>query len=127
MSRTKIYILLSLLAFPLGYLQWGDGNHEFLFESEAKILGDIFRSPAEYFHPLILGPLLGQIFLIVSLFQKKPGKFFVYTGLIFQSVLMFFVLVAGLMWLHPKSIISTLPFIFFTVMVFRSMRKKLAE
>jgi hypothetical protein len=54
-----------------GYLQWGGGNSMFLFQAEGEVFIKLFTNPAEALHPLTILPMLGQIILLITIFQKK--------------------------------------------------------
>jgi hypothetical protein len=73
--KGKILNLLVILTSLIGFLQWGKGNSMFLFQAEAEVLSKLFVSPMDVIHPLIILPLLGQILLFFTLFQKEPNKF----------------------------------------------------
>jgi hypothetical protein len=74
--RRKTLNLLLVLTSLLGYLEWGTGNKMFLFQGELLIITKLFSNPESVIHPFILLPLFGQVLLIITLFQKQPGKFF---------------------------------------------------
>ena len=47
-------------------------------------------------HPLILIPLLGQLLLVYTLFEKRPTKLYTFLGLGGIGMLFLFILVIGL-------------------------------
>lgn len=121
--KYKLLCLFLILSSLLGYLEWGGNNHIFLFKAEAEIISRLFSNPASVIHPFVVLPLLGQIFLLITLFLRKPNKTLVYIGiggigLLF--VLMFFI---GLISLNFKIVLSTIPFILFSVLTIVHFRK----
>ena len=52
----------------------GATNKMFLFQAEAEIIAKIFIDPVSILHPFTVLPLLGQVLLIITLFQKRAGK-----------------------------------------------------
>ena len=109
--KTKILNLLLILTSLLGYLEWGGGNHIFLFKAESEIILKLFTSPSEVFHPFIILPLAGQILLLVTLFQKAPAKTLTYISIIGLGLLLGFMFIIGLMSLNTKVLFSTIPFL----------------
>jgi hypothetical protein len=72
--KSKILNLGLILTSVFGYLEWGSGNHAFMFQAEAELLGKLFTDPASVVHPFTLLPLAGQLMLEITWFQPKPGK-----------------------------------------------------
>lgn len=95
----------------MGYLEWGGGNEQFLFQIEWDVITKLLSAPASMMHPLVLIPLLGQLLLVYTLFQKQPNKLYTYLGLGGIGVLFLFILVAGLIGKNTKMILFTLPFL----------------
>src|SRR5690606_8621190 len=101
-----------------GYLEWGKDNQAFLFQAEGEILVKLFNNPESVIHPFTLLPMFGQILLLITLFQKTPGKILTYLALGCIGLLLMFMFVIGLMSWNVKILISTLPFLmtaFFTI------------
>ncbi len=95
----------------IGYLEWGGGNKMFLFQGEIEIISKLFTDPASVIHPFILLPLFGQIILLVTIFQRRPGKMLTMIGLWSLATLLLFMFVIGMLSLNWKIIVSTIPFI----------------
>ncbi len=101
-----------LLVFSLfGYLEWGHGNRSFLFEAEWKILSGLFTEPLSAAHPFILLPMAGQILLICTLFQKRPGKIPTLISIACLGLLLGFMLITGLISHNIRITASALPFL----------------
>ena len=122
--KNKILNLFLIVTPLVAYLEWGAHNRQFLFEVEAEVLVNAFTHPGRIVHPFILLPLLGQIILMMSLFQHQPSKIFSYTGLCCMGVLLFFIVFIGLMSCNVKILISTLPFLITAALVVKNNQKK---
>ncbi len=109
--KPKILNLLLLISSLFGYLEWGNDQHAFLFQSEYELLSKIFSEPQSAAHPFILMPLLGQLLLLISLFQEKPSRMLTYIAIGSLGLLLGFMFVIGLMGMKLKILLSTLPFL----------------
>lgn len=123
--KSKILNFLLILSSLFGYLEWGGGNHMFLFTAEKEIVTKLCIDPKSVIHPFILFPLIGQVLLMITLFQKKPSKTLTYIGMSMLGVLLLFMLFAGILGFNLKIICSTLPFLLFAVIAFFYIRKKI--
>lgn len=110
-TKAKILNLLLILTSLAGYLEWGKDNQTFLFQAEAEILVKLFSNPESVIHPFTLLPMAGQILLLITLFQKNPGKTLTYIALPCIGLLLVFMFAIGLMSWNVKILISTLPFL----------------
>jgi hypothetical protein len=121
----KSKVLNSLLIFTslLGYLEWSGNNHIFLFKAEAEIFSKLLTDPSSVLHPFTILPLVGQILLLITLFQKTPSKLLTYISIGGLGLLIGFMCIAGIMTLNFKIIISTLPFIIVSIIGIRHYRK----
>ena len=108
----------------MGYLEWGGGNSMFLFQGEIDILSRLFHDPLSAAHPFTLLPLLGQIILLVTFFQKNPSKILTFIGLGCLSVLLLFMFLIGVLSLNFKILLSTIPFIVTGIVVIIDSRRK---
>lgn len=100
-------VLTSLLA----YLEWGNDNKMFLVQGEWEVISKLFTDPASVIHPLTIIPLLGQIILIGTLFQNKPGRKLTLAGLSGIGTLMLMIFMTGLLSANFKILLSTVPFL----------------
>lgn len=121
--KSKILNSLLIITSLLGYLEWSGNSHSFLFQTEGEILFKLFTDPISTLNPFIILPLIGQLILIVTLFQKIPSKTLSYLSIGCLSILLAFMFVIGLMSLNYKIIISTIPFIAVSIIVIRHYRK----
>lgn len=113
-----------MISFHLGYLEWGAGNHNFIFQAEGEILKQAGNGLQNILHPFILIPLAGLILLAISLFQKTPGKIITLAGLACLSLLMLFLLIVGLLALNMKILLSVIPFLIIAILTLRQYRTR---
>ena len=90
---------------------------------EGEILSKLFIDPISTLNPFVILPLIGQLILIATLFQKMPSKTLSYLSIGCLGILLAFMFVIGLMSLNFKIIISTIPFIAVSIIVIRHYRK----
>lgn len=122
--KAKLLNLGLILTSLLGYLEWGRGKHEFLFESEWLVLSKIFTDPMLVLHPLTVIPILGQIILFITLLQPKPNKILTYLGMGSIGFLLVFLCFVGIIDLNFRIVLSTLPFLILGFITLRHHRHK---
>ena len=122
--KRKILNLLLIITSLFGYLEWGTENKMFLFQGEWEVLVKLFQDPVAAAHPFTLMPLFGQILLLITLFQKEPGKILTFIGLACLSLLLLFMFLIGILSLNFKILLSTIPFIITGVLVMIDSRRK---
>lgn len=122
--KNKILNLLLIITSLLGYLEWSGNNHSFLFQAETEILSKLFNSPNSILHPFTIVPLLGQLILVITLFQKTPNKILTYIGIGSLGILLLFMFIIGLVHLNYKIILSTIPFILLSIITIRHFQKR---
>jgi len=122
--KSKFYNVLLIATSLIGYLQWGGNHHLFLFQAEGEIVSKLFTDPASVLHPLTLLPMIGQLILVVTLFQKVPGRVLTYIGIGCLAILLGLMFVIGVMDLNYKILFSTLPFMVVAVLAVRHFRLK---
>lgn len=111
MPVKRIINSLLLLTSLIGYLEWGKDNKIFLFQAEAEVISKLFADPASAFHPLVLLPLAGQLALLVTIFQNHPNRILTIVGITGIGILFAVILLAGMMGMNWKVVVSTLPFL----------------
>ena len=119
--KSKLFSFLLLITSLIGYLERSGNNHIFLFQAEIEVLQKLFTKPISILHPFTILPILGQLCLIVTIFQSKPNKKLIYFSILALGILLVFMFIVGIMALNYKIIISTIPFIlvaFFTIIPF---------
>jgi hypothetical protein len=121
--KSKVLNLLLIITSLLGFLEWGGNNRSFLFQVEATLLSKIFTDPASVMHPLTILPLLGQIVLVATLFQRTPNKKLSYIGIGCLGILLGLMFAIGLMSLNFKIILSIIPFLGVAILTIRHNRE----
>jgi hypothetical protein len=127
MPGRKIVNTLLLLTSLIGYLEWGKDNKTFLFQAEADVIRKLIADPASAFHPLVLLPLAGQLALLITIFQKLPSRMLTIFGIAGIGILFAVILLAGLMGMNLKVVVSTVPFLvtaFYWIWQFRRSPSK---
>lgn len=120
----KALNLILLVTSLFAYLEWGGGNHTFLFQAEMEVMKLLFSKPGSAVHPFTVIPMLGQLILLFTLFQKQPGKWLTYTGLGCIGLLLLFIFIIGIMGLNYKIILSATPFIITAIITIRVHSRK---
>ncbi len=121
--KSKILNLLLIITSLFGYLEWSGNSHSFIFEAEVEMLIKLFTNPISTLHPFTMLPLLGQIILIVTLFQKKTNRTLTYIGIGSLGILLFFMFFIGLICINYKIIFSTIPFITLSIIAIKYNRE----
>ena len=122
--KSKILNLGLVLSSLIGYLEWGGDNSMFLIEGEIDVLVKLFTNPLSVLHPFTLLPLTGQILLLISLFQERPGKRLTYIGIGCIAILLVFMFAIGIMSTNFKILLSTVPFLVLAVLTILHQRKQ---
>ena len=120
--KSKIYNFLLILSSLIGYLEWGKTNHSFLYQVEIEMLSKLMTDLRSIIHPLTILPLIGQILLLATLFQKKPNKTWTYIGIGCIGLLLILMFLIGLISLNYKITLSTIPFIVFSILTIKQYR-----
>ncbi|HAO06409.1 MAG TPA: hypothetical protein DCQ50_05325 [Chryseobacterium sp.] len=124
--KAKILNLLLIITSLFGYLEWSGNNNSFLFQSEYEVLTNIFTDPTKVVHPFTIIPLLGQILLLITLFQTKPSKILTYISIACLSLLLGLMFFIGITSFNFKILTSTLPFLataIYTILYLRKQRQ----
>ena len=121
--KIKILKVLLIISSLFGYLEWGDGHHSFLFQIQAELFQKIVSEPSSVIHPFTVIPLIGQLLLLITVFQKNPNKILTYIGIGSLGLLLGFMTLIGIIGKNPKIFISTIPFLVFALMVFFYYKK----
>lgn len=112
-----------LLSFLLCYMEWGKSNSSFIFQTEYSLLFEMNDSLSSFIHPLILIPFCGQLILLYSLFQKQPGRSLTFIALGLLGILPIIILLAAILSMNFRMIVSTVPFFIISFLVLRAHRK----
>lgn len=124
MSIQKLIHIGLILSSLMGYLKWGGNNTSFLYQAEWEVLKKLVTDPLSVLHPFTILPLVGQIILAYTLFQKTPNRTLSYIGIGCLSILFIFILFIGL-WIKDFAIIfSALPFCLLSFCAIYSFKKR---
>ena len=122
--KTKILNLLLIISSLIGFLEWGKDQQLFLFQAEAEIITKIFSEPKSVLHPFILLPFVGQILLLITLFQNNPSKILTIISIGGLGLLLSFMFVIGILSANFKILLSTIPFLVISIFTIIHIRKK---
>jgi hypothetical protein len=112
-----------LITSLFGYMAWGKGDHAFLFQAEAEVLTKAAANPLSVLHPFTVLPFLGQILLLITLFQKEPSRWLSFLGLGCVGTIMVMLLVIGAISLNAAIAGSTVPFMIVGFFVLKVNRR----
>jgi hypothetical protein len=109
--KKKLLNAALIITSLMGYLEWGTEQHMFLFEGEWDILSKLFTEPLSVLHPFTLLPLIGQLLLVITLFQKRASTILTMIGMAGMGLLLLFMFFIGMMELNYRIALSCLPFV----------------
>jgi hypothetical protein len=122
--KSKILNLGLILSSLAGYIEWGADKSLFLFQAEWEVFSKLIADPLSVIHPLTLLPLVGQIVLLYTLFQKIPRKLPTFIGLFCLAILLVFLTIVGIVSHNIKIFLSSIPFIIIAILTIRHYQKK---
>lgn len=120
----KLFNFLLLLTSFFGYLEWAPDNHGFIFQLEAGLFRIAADNAESVAHPFIVLPFIGQLLLLITLFQKNPGRWLTFAGLICTGLLLVFLFIIGLLSRNWKITLAALPFLITGLFVIKLHLKK---
>jgi len=120
----KLLNLLLILTSLAGYLEWGRDQSMFLFQMEAELFAKALREPGSVIHPFTVLPVLGQLALLWTVFQRTPSRLLTYAGMAGLGLLLGLMFVIGLMTGNMKILASTAPFLVVAVITVRAHRAR---
>ena len=121
--KSKLFNALLLVSSLVGYLEWGQNRKMFLFQLEIEIFSKSLKDSVSIIHPFILLPLLGQVLLLFTLFQKIPGKTLTYIGMGGIGILLALLFLVGCLNRNLYVISSAIPFFVISYFTIRHNRK----
>jgi cobalamin biosynthesis protein CobD/CbiB len=125
--KIKILNALLILTSLMGYLEWGKDKHAFLFQVEGQILLRLINEPVAVAHPFTVLPMIGQLILLTTLFQKNPGKLLTFMGMAGIGILLTFMFIIGLISLNVKILLSTVPFLVIAFLTIRLLKTEASK
>ncbi len=123
MNKEKIYLILLGLSSFLGYLKWGGNQETFIFTLEWDLIRNFTHRPSDFLHPFILFPLVGQVLIVILIFQKHPSRKIIYLAIGCLSLLYLFLLFIGVMSLSLEITLGSLPFVLISILLILSIKK----
>ncbi|MBK7761951.1 MAG: hypothetical protein IPI46_01080 [Bacteroidetes bacterium] len=121
--KAKILNLLLIITSLFGYLAWGNNQHTFLFEAEAEIFSKLFSNPLSVIHPFIILPIIGQLLLGITLFQKISSTRLTYIGMACLGILLTLIFIIGILSSNMMIVASSIPFLMIAVFTIFYLRK----
>ena len=122
--KARVLNFLLLATSLCAYLEWGGKQHLFLFQAELMLFSKLMHDPLAILHPMIVLPFIGQVLLLITLFQKKPNWLYTILSLIFLGMLIVFIFVVGLLSLNMKITIASFPFIVISILILKQIRTR---
>ena len=122
--KARVLNFLLLATSLCAYLEWGGKQHLFLFQAELMLFSKLMHDPLAVLHPMIVLPFIGQVLLLITLFQKKPNWLYTILSLIFLGVLNVFIFVVGLLSLNMKITIASFPIIVISILILKQIRTR---
>lgn len=117
--KSKILSSLLIISSLFGYLEWGENKRAFLIQVEFEIFSKIMNDAGTLLHPLILIPLLGQILLLLTLFQKNPNKTITFIGIGCIGIIMAMLFLIACLNINYLMLLATIPFLVISVFTIR--------
>ncbi len=108
-----------LLTSLIGYHEWGADNSYYIFQMEREVITKMMENFSNALSPFVLLPMLGQLLLIFTLFQKSPSRKLTYLGIVMLSALLVFIFLIGAGTYNVKVVLSFIPFIAMVVLTIR--------
>lgn len=122
----KLLTASLLFSFLICYLEWPN-NSTFIFQAEWDIFFGSSVKKENFVHPAIALPFIGQLLLIITLFQKQPSRKLTIIGIILMGLLVLLLLLIGILGLNFKIILSVIPFISLSIFYLVKGRKKIKD
>jgi hypothetical protein len=122
--KACIYCVLIVVLFFCGYLEWGRDRGKFLFQLPAELLQTETRDAG--LHPLVLGPVIGLLLLLVAAIRPRMPRLLVLLGLTTPIIVSGLILIGGIQGRKPVMVVSVLPFFIALVLLLRALRDRQA-
>lgn len=94
-------------------MEWGGGNHGFVFELQAKVFTEPDHFISNFTHPLILAGFAGQLILIVGILWPGWSRWWLIGAIYVLAIPLFFIALAGVFSFNWKMVLSPLPYLVF--------------
>lgn len=117
-----LYLLL-LVFFSLAYMEWGGGNHSFVFEVQRKVFTEPEQLIANLTHPVIITGFAGQIVLVIAFFNRALRSAWIVAAIGLLAIPVSLILLSGALAGNIRVIGSTLPFLALATLLLLELRK----
>lgn len=118
--KSILYLLL-ILGFSCCYMTWGVNQTAFVFQVEYLVFTEKDHITSNFSNPLILAGSLAQLILVLAIFHLIKNKYVIMFAIGMLDIIVLLILLAGLLTVNWKIIISTLPPICFSVMLYKEL------
>jgi hypothetical protein len=119
--KLRLLHIAFLVSFLACYLEWGKGRWAFIAEVDYEIFAK--KQLINFFHPVILAGFISQFIFLYGAIAKRPFRWITITALILAGLIVLLCLFVGVLSTNAKIILSTLPYLFFCLVYFRSTRQ----
>lgn len=123
-TRKQICAAGLFISFFLGYLEWGKDSSAFVYEGFIEVVSNSKGLRSNFTHPLIVLPLIGEIIFITGVFNSQLQNKWLITALVLTGLLYVMILLAGVLSLNFKMILSATPYVSFAVGLIAVIRKE---
>lgn len=120
MKKNTLLNLGLIAGFLCCYTEWGQSRSMFVAGAIYEILvvqGHFWQNLT---HPIILAGLTGLLILLYCAFSKKARYWLNVIGIVLLGIVVLLFLLAGLLAMNPKTIVSTLPYLILIYLFFRT-------
>lgn len=115
-----LFNIAILIAFSIGYSEWGKDQSAFIGSMEYEILfNPSIRNSQTMSHPIVLAGIVGQIALLLASFPIKYSKLIHLLSCLLLGIVPFILLLAGLFSANFKMILSVIPFFSLVILYYR--------
>lgn len=121
--KGKVLNVIVIITSFAGYLEWGKDNSTFLLQAEIELLSRLVSQTESVLHPFTILPILGQLVLLYTVFQKRSSRMLTFIGVVGIGILLGFMFIIGIISMHYKTSLSTVPFLVAAVLTIRYHRK----
>ncbi|WP_462250725.1 hypothetical protein [Ekhidna sp.] len=124
MTKSKLLNIGLLISSLIVYFEWGGDHSTFLYKIEWDLMAKTLSEPTSLLHPFIILPFIGQILLLVTLFQKQSSRKLSLIGMILLGFLIYFVFVIGIFALNFKISGLAFPYVLLSFMSVKHHRMR---
>lgn len=124
MAKKQLLTAGLFISFFLGYLEWGKDSAAFVYEGFIEVISNSKGLKSNFTHPLIVLPLIGEFIFILGAFNSRLQNKWLITALVLTGLLYIMILLAGILSMNLKMILSATPYILFAIGLVNEIRKE---